>query len=88
MNNFILHYLLFVNLLAFVLFGLDKYRARKSRRRISENTLLAFAVAGGSVGALIGIKLWRHKTKHAKFYIGVPAMLLLQLMLFAGLCFY
>lgn len=82
MNNFLLYYFFSVNLLAFILFGIDKYKARKSRWRKSENTLLAVAVAGGSVGALMGIKLWHHKTRHAKFYIGVPVILLLQLLLF------
>jgi uncharacterized membrane protein YsdA (DUF1294 family) len=59
----------------------DKRRAIKKEWRISENTLLAYSMLGGSIGSLIGIYLFRHKTKHLKFNLGVPAILLVQLFL-------
>ena len=71
-------YLITVNVLAFVLFGLDKYKARKGFWRISERGLMFAALLGGSVGALCGMRLFRHKTKHKIFTIGVPLMLLAQ----------
>ena len=73
--------LLAINLLAFAMFGIDKYKAKHNQWRIPEATLLAAAVIGGSVGALLGMKLWRHKTKHAKFFLGVPAILICQCIL-------
>ena len=71
-------YLLAVNLLGFALMAADKKRARENRWRISERTLLLTAAAGGSVGVLLAMAELRHKTKHPKFTIGVPVILLLQ----------
>lgn len=70
-------YLALVNLVAFVLFGMDKRRARLDQWRIKESTLLLSAALGGGVGALAGMRLWHHKTRKAKFAIGVPVMLAL-----------
>lgn len=72
-------YLLAVNLLALALFALDKRRACRGQWRIPERTLLALAVAGGSPGAWLGMRLFHHKTRHRRFSIGVPLILLLQL---------
>ena len=77
----ILIYLLFINLVAFYLYGNDKRRAKKGRWRIPENTLLLIALIGGSIGALLGMKVFRHKTKHWKFKILVPLFLILQVAL-------
>lgn len=74
-------YLVAVNLLAFVLFAADKSRARKGKWRISERTLLLIPTLGGSLGALLGMKAFHHKTKHPKFKIGLPLILLLQVLL-------
>ena len=74
----LLGYLLLVNLTAFVLMGLDKRRARRERWRIPEKTLFLPAVLGGSVGAIAGMYLFRHKTRHWYFRLGLPALLLLQ----------
>ena len=74
----LLGYLLLVNLAAFVLMGLDKRRARRERWRIPEKTLFLPAVLGGSVGAIAGMYLFRHKTRHWYFRLGLPALLLLQ----------
>lgn len=62
-----------VNAVAFIVYGIDKYRARNAKWRIPEATLLMLAVVGGSVGA------WHHKTRHMKFRYGVPVILLLQI---------
>ena len=72
-------YLLLVNLLAFVIYGIDKKRAMQKRFRIPERTLLWMARLGGGVGSWLGIKLFRHKTKHARFRILVPLWILIWL---------
>ncbi len=72
-------YLLLINALTFMIYGLDKRRAVKTRRRISERSLIALAVIGGSPGALAAMSIFRHKTRHKKFTLGVPIILLLQL---------
>ncbi|MDY5846269.1 MAG: DUF1294 domain-containing protein [Bariatricus sp.] len=72
-------YLLIVNLTAFFLYGIDKKRAIKQKWRISEKTLILIAVIGGSVGAICGMQVFRHKTKHIKFKFGLPAILIVQL---------
>lgn len=78
----LLIYLELVNLLAFALFGIDKGRARRGRWRIPEATLLLTAVLGGSVGALGGMWLFRHKTRKPKFSVGVPVILGMQVLFF------
>lgn len=75
-------YLLIINLVAFVCYGVDKLKAKRNSPRVSEPALLLLALAGGSVGAWIGMQVWRHKTKHAMFSVGVPVMLLLQAALY------
>ena len=76
--NIILGYLLAVNIATFFLYGIDKYKARKGRWRISEATLLMMAVIGGSIGAWAGMRLWHHKTMHKKFKYGIPIIIILQ----------
>lgn len=71
--------LIVVNAVAFIVYGIDKYRARNAKWRIPEATLLMLAVVGGSVGAWLGMKAWHHKTRHMKFRYGVPVILLLQI---------
>ena len=65
-------YLLFVNLIAFTLYGIDKRKAKKQKFRIPERTLLWMARLGGGIGCWLGIKYFHHKTKHTKFRIIVP----------------
>ena len=72
-------YLAAVNLLAFILMGVDKSKARRGAWRIPEKALFLAAIIGGSVGALLGMYTFRHKTKHRCFVIGMPVILLLQL---------
>lgn len=88
MIKIILAYLLVINLITFVMYGIDKYKAKKSKWRISEETLLWLAAFGGSVGAWIGMKVWHHKTLHKKFKYGVPAILALQIALAIYLIFF
>ena len=81
MMNIILGYLLAVNITSFLLYGIDKYKAKKGRWRISEATLLLMAVIGGSIGAWAGMRLWHHKTMHKKFKYGIPIIIILQVCL-------
>ena len=81
LHSLIMYYLLAVNVVAFAAFGIDKYKAKRGLWRISEATLLLLAVAGGSLGALLGMRIWRHKTQHAKFRYGLPLIILAQIAL-------
>ena len=74
-------YLVIFNALGFLLMLLDKEKAKKSAWRIPERTLMLVAAVGGSLGALIGMRLFRHKTKHLKFVIGIPVLLVLHIVL-------
>lgn len=76
----LLGYLLLINLIAFALMGLDKGRARRGQWRVSEKALFLPAILGGSVGAILGMRLFHHKTKHWYFRYGLPALLLLQVL--------
>ena len=76
-------YLIILNLAAFLLMGLDKAKARRHKWRIPEKTLFLSAILGGSIGAIAGMQIFRHKTKHASFRIGMPCILILQLALAA-----
>ena len=108
MENALLYYLIVINVVTFLVYGIDKWKAvnqrgqsqtrlsyaeRKQARpkvkwkakqgswRISEATLLILAVIGGSIGALLGMKVWRHKTMHKKFKYGLPLILIIQIIL-------
>ena len=74
-------YLLIINAAAFLLMLADKHKARKKLWRVPEATLLGAAAIGGSIGALMGMYLVRHKTKHLKFTVGIPVILALQVIL-------
>lgn len=74
-------YLLLINALGLALMYLDKRFAKKHRRRIPEATLMWIAALGGSPGSLAGMYLFRHKTRHPKFYIGIPILLAIQILL-------
>lgn len=73
-----LFYLAAVNLTAFCIYGADKKRAIRNQWRISEKALLMLAVIGGSPGTLLGMKVFHHKTKKPKFYLGIPVILVLE----------
>ena len=77
----ILLYLLIVNAVAYFLMMADKIKAKKNLWRIPESTLMLSALLGGSIGALAGMYTFRHKTRHPKFTIGIPAILFVQMLL-------
>ncbi len=86
-------WLLVINFITFLVFGLDKWKAKRkehheSTRRVPEKTLFLLSAAGGSVGALLGMKVFHHKTLHKTFRFGIPAILLLQLIVVAGIWVY
>lgn len=74
-------FLVLMNLLAFAVFGVDKWKAKHDRRRVPERTLWLLAVLGGALGALIGMQVFRHKTQHRSFRWGVPILLIVQIVL-------
>ena len=74
-------YLIGINVLTFLIYGIDKWKAKRGKWRIPEDTLIWLAIAGGSIGALLGMNLFRHKTQHRKFTLGVPVILLVQVAL-------
>ena len=83
-------WLVLINVVTFFVFGLDKWKAkrkmkRESVRRVPEKTLFLLAILGGSVGALLGMKVWHHKTLHKSFRFGIPAILILQIVIPLGL---
>ena len=83
-------YLLLINLSTFFTFGVDKWKAKRKdkrpdTRRVPEKTLFLLAALGGSLGALLGMKVWHHKTLHNSFRYGIPAILIAQISLTVGL---
>ncbi|MBQ3881092.1 MAG: DUF1294 domain-containing protein [Bacteroidales bacterium] len=75
----VIAYLIVINLVTLFAFIIDKKKAKRSKWRIPEATLLGLAVLGGSIGAWLGMRLWRHKTLHNKFRFGIPLIFLAQL---------
>ena len=80
------NYLLIVNAAALLLMLADKWKAQQKDRRIRENVLITAAVIGGSIGIWAGMYLFRHKTRHLKFALGIPVILALQILI--GMCIY
>lgn len=74
----ILIYLVVMNIIGFTIMGIDKSRAKRGAWRIPEKTLFLIAILGGSIGSILGMKQFRHKTKHKTFTIGMPAILIVQ----------
>ena len=81
MTRIVVYYLICINILTFLVYGIDKWKARNGKWRISEATLLLLAVIGGSIGAWAGMSVWHHKTLHKKFRYGVPMILIIQVAL-------
>lgn len=86
-------WLLVINLITFLVFGFDKWKAKQkehheSVRRVPEKTLFLLSAAGGSVGALLGMKVFHHKTLHRTFRFGIPAILILQIVVVSGIWVY
>lgn len=76
----IIIYLVVINLIAFLSMFIDKKKAKWGRWRIPENTLFLYAIFGGTIGSIAGMYTFRHKTKKPKFYVGMPALLVLQIL--------
>ena len=74
-----------INVVTFFLYGIDKWKAKRSKWRLSEATLIWMAVVGGSIGAWLGMKTWHHKTQHKKFKYGLPLILLMQIAAAVGI---
>ena len=81
-------YLLAINLTAFLVFGWDKLMAKLEKRRVPERTLFLLACLLGSVGAWLGMQVFRHKTKHTSFVVGIPAILVAQMAAAAALWYF
>ena len=77
----LLSYFIAINLIGFALMGIDKYKARKRAFRIPEATLFTIAVIGGSIGSILGMYAFRHKTRHRSFVYGMPLILIIQIIL-------
>ena len=77
----IVRYLIVINMLTFCVYGIDKRKAIRKQWRVPERTLLFLAVIGGSIGALAGMQVFRHKTRHLKFKLGVPGILVVQVII-------
>ena len=84
MNSLITYYILGINVITFIIYGIDKLKAKKGKWRTPEACLLGLAVIGGSIGAYLGMKVWHHKTMHKKFRYGIPMIMAMQI----GLCLY
>ena len=77
----ITYYLIIINIVTFLVYGIDKWKARKAMWRVREASLFMLAVLGGSIGAWLGMKVWHHKTQHKKFRYGIPAIIIIQLVI-------
>lgn len=94
MNNLFIklfvYYFIIINIISFVTMYIDKERARTHKWRIPEGRLFLFATVFGSIGVLAGMRVFRHKTKHMKFVIGIPCILIIQIIIayFAAKYFY
>lgn len=80
--KFIIIYLIVINILGFFVMWLDKYKAKMGNRRIPENTLFAFTILGGGIGTIAGIYVFHHKTQKKKFTVGMPLILILEILIF------
>ena len=85
MKVLLLIYVAVMSLIAFAAFGLDKYKAKTDKWRTPEKTLFLLAIIGGGIGAFLGMQVFRHKTKHTQFVIGIPVIMIAQLALIAWL---
>ena len=85
---YIIIYLVIINVITFVVYGIDKWKAKKAKWRIRESTLLGLAAIGGSIGALLAMKILRHKTLHNQFKYGVPLILVAQIAIGAAIGYF
>lgn len=78
-------YLIIINVITFVIFGVDKYKAIRQEWRIRESTLLGLALIGGSIGGWLAMYIFHHKIKKVKFFVGIPVILVIQIVVFSRL---
>ena len=83
-KNLIIYFII-INIIAFLAMFIDKKKAEKNRWRIKESTLLILALIGGSIGAIAGMYVFHHKTQKPRFYIGIPIIIILQILLIIGI---
>lgn len=81
-TNILIIYLIIINTVSFIIFGIDKYAAIKHKYRIKESTLFAISLIGGSIGGIIGMQVFRHKTLKSIFKYGLPIVLLFQIIIY------
>ena len=86
-QTFLIGYVIIINVIGFLLMGIDKLKARRRGFRIPEATLFIIALIGGSIGSILGMYLFRHKTRHRTFTIGMPAILIVQIIFILVLIF-
>jgi len=79
--NIFIYYIVFINIMTFFIYGLDKLKAIMSKRRISEKALFIMAFLGGGIGAILGMLLFRHKTKKVRFYLWNILMIIIWILL-------
>lgn len=79
MEKIIIYYLFIINIIAFIIVYIDKQKAIKKQWRIKESTIILISIIGGSIGAYLSMYSFRHKTKHLKFTLGIPIIILIQL---------
>ena len=80
--EYLIYYFVLLNILCFVLFGLDKWFSKNKKRRVRNRTLLGFSILGGSIGALFGMYLFRHKTQTWYYVYGIPVIFIIQIIIF------
>ncbi|MDD4504269.1 MAG: DUF1294 domain-containing protein [Clostridiaceae bacterium] len=78
----LLIYLIVVNIAAFTIMGIDKYKAQRNKWRISETSIFAVGIIGGALGIFLGMSFFHHKTKHLKFTLGIPVVVILNIAMF------
>ncbi|AIY80808.1 DUF1294 domain-containing protein [Clostridium botulinum] len=88
MIKIVLIYLLFINFIGFCIMLIDKNRAIRKEWRVPEKTLIGISIIGGSIGMLLGMFTFRHKTKHLKFLLGIPVIIIIQFYIVIYLCNY
>lgn len=81
MENILFYYLLLINIISFIIIYINKQKAIKHKWRIKESTLFLVSIMGGSLGTLIGMYTFHHKTKHIKFTLGIPFIFIIQILL-------
>lgn len=81
MENILVYYLILINVIAFIIIFIDKQKAIKHKWRIKESTLFLISILGGSLGTLLGMYTFHHKTKHKKFTLGIPFILVIQVVI-------